>query len=96
MRNWVYDEAKSSSFMPKVSARETKECISNDSAPKAPRRKLSDDFSAEWLSDVFGAECDIPIVKTYALLSNEVPISIPYERILVDPACVSCVWGHAA
>jgi hypothetical protein len=80
MRNWVYDEAKSSSFMPKVPARSTNECISNDTPPKAPRRRLSDDF---------GAEYDIPaIVKTDALLSNQLPLSIPYEMILDDATCL--------
>jgi hypothetical protein len=108
MRNWFYDEAKSSSFMPKVPKRRTEECISNDTAPTAPRRrKLSDDFGAECdipivetaletplrrkISEDFGAECDI--VKTFALLSDEVNLSIPYERLIVDPPCV---WGHAA
>jgi hypothetical protein len=110
MRNWLCDEAKSSSFMPKVPTRRTEEYISNDTAPKAPlRRRLSEDFGAECdipivknalepplrkrLSDDVGAECDFPVVKTCALLSNEVPLSIPYERRLVDP---TFVWGHAA
>jgi hypothetical protein len=43
-RNWSYDGAKSSSFMPKVPTRRTRERIFNDTAPKAPlRRRLSDE-----------------------------------------------------
>jgi hypothetical protein len=75
MRNWVYDEAKSSSFMPTVPARGTKEYISNDTAPKAPLRRLSDDF---------GAECDIPtgILKT--------ALEAPLRRRLYDDFSAEC------
>jgi hypothetical protein len=77
LRNWVQDEAKSNS-----PARGTNECISNDTAPKAPLRKLSPEAPLRRLSDDFGAECDFPILK--------IALEAPLRRRLYDDFSAEC------
>jgi hypothetical protein len=89
-RNWFYDGAKSSSFMPKVPPRKTWECISNDTAPKAPLRRRLSDENLEWktISLSWRLHLAAPKAPLWIRLSNDfgVECDIPVVNTVVLPS----------